>query len=419
MAHFPRPRSHITQRQQKAGAHGGKKDMAAGSPADTPLGPVDTAARWAFIMDFATGATLLEKDADTQMPPSSMTKLMTIYLVYERLKQGKMKLDDELAVSERAWRMGGSKMFVQLGTQVRVEDLIRGVIVQSGNDACIVFAEAIAGSEEQFADLMNQKAKELGLTNSYFKNATGWPDPEQHMSCRDIATLARRIILDFPEYYHYDAEKTFKYNNIEQGNRNPLVQKGTADGLKTGHTEAGGYGLAASSKRGDRRVIVVLNGLESMHQRAEEGERLMDWAFANFEDVTLFAAGDVIERVPVWLGSTTDCAVGRWARPHRHDAAQLAEECVGEGELRLADPRACREGHDSGEAGGGGARCAEYGGAAAGWRRCRKTQSAGTRHRCAVALCDGRVVERSRWRLLRRFAPRNDRSKAGWPRDGS
>jgi D-alanyl-D-alanine carboxypeptidase (penicillin-binding protein 5/6) len=289
--------------QQKAGAHGGKKDMAAGSPADTPLGPVDTAARWAFIMDFATGATLLEKDADTQMPPSSMTKLMTIYLVYERLKQGKMKLDDELMVSERAWRMGGSKMFVQIGTQVRVEDLIRGIIVDSGNDACIVLAEAIAGSEEQFADLMNQKAKELGLTNSYFKNATGWPDPEQHMSCRDIATLARRIILDFPEYYHYDAEKTFKYNNIEQGNRNPLVQKGTADGLKTGHTEAGGYGLAASSKRGDRRVIVVLNGLESMHQRAEEGERLMDWAFANFEDVTLFAAGDVIERVPVWLGS--------------------------------------------------------------------------------------------------------------------
>ena len=405
--------------QQKAGAHGGKKDMAAGSPADTPLGPVDTAARWAFIMDFATGATLLEKDADTQMPPSSMTKLMTIYLVYERLKQGKMKLDDELAVSERAWRMGGSKMFVQLGTQVRVEDLIRGVIVQSGNDACIVFAEAIAGSEEQFADLMNQKAKELGLTNSYFKNATGWPDPEQHMSCRDIATLARRIILDFPEYYHYDAEKTFKYNNIEQGNRNPLVQKGTADGLKTGHTEAGGYGLAASSKRGDRRVIVVLNGLE-FDAPAGRGGRAVDGLGVRElrgRDAVCRGRRDRACAGVAWF--ETDCAVGRWARPHRHDAAQLAEECVGEGELRLADPRACREGHDSGEAGGGGARCAEYGGAAAGWRRCRKTQSAGTRHRCAVALCDGRVVERSRWRLLRRFAPRNDRSKAGWPRDGS
>jgi serine-type D-Ala-D-Ala carboxypeptidase (penicillin-binding protein 5/6) len=288
----------------KSGAKGAKKDLPAGSPAESPLGPVDTAARWAFIQDFTTSATLLEKNADVPMPPSSMTKLMTVYLVYERLKQGKMKLDDTLLVSDRAWKMGGSKMFVQVGTQVPVEDLIRGVIVQSGNDACIVFAEAIAGSEEQFADLMNQKAKELGLTNSNFKNSTGWPDPDQHMSCRDIATLALRIIRDFPEFYHYDAEKTFKYNNIEQGNRNPMVQKGTADGLKTGHTEAGGYGLVVSSKRGDRRVIAVLNGLESMHQRAEESERLVDWSFANFEDVTLFSAGDVVERVRVWLGTS-------------------------------------------------------------------------------------------------------------------
>jgi D-alanyl-D-alanine carboxypeptidase (penicillin-binding protein 5/6) len=287
----------------KSSARGAKKDQPPGSPADTPLGQVDTAARWAFIQDFATGATLLEKNADVAMPPSSMTKLMTIYLVYERLKQGRMKLDDALPVSDRAWKMGGSKMFVQVGTQVNVEDLIRGVIVQSGNDACIVFAEAIGGSEEQFVDLMNQKAKELGLTSSYFKNSTGWPDPEQHMSCRDIATLALRIIRDFPEYYHYDSEKTFKYNGIEQGNRNPMVQKGTADGLKTGHTDAGGYGLVVSSKRGDRRVIAVLNGLESMHQRAEESERLMDWSFANFEDVTLFTAGDVVERVRVWLGT--------------------------------------------------------------------------------------------------------------------
>jgi D-alanyl-D-alanine carboxypeptidase (penicillin-binding protein 5/6) len=288
--------------QSKTGSRGKKDAGSGGSPADTPIGPVDTVARWAYVMDYTTGASLLEKNADVEMPPSSMTKLMTIYLVYERLKQGKMRLEDELPVTERAWKMGGSKMFVQVGTQVKVEDLVRGVIVQSGNDACIVFAEAIAGSEEQFAELMNQKAKELGLANSFFKNSTGWPDPEQHMSCRDIATLARRIIRDFPEYYHYDSEKTFKYNNIEQGNRNPLVQKGTADGLKTGHTEAGGYGLVASSRRGDRRMILVLNGLETMHARAEEGERLMDWAFGNFEDVMLFAAGDVVERVPVWLG---------------------------------------------------------------------------------------------------------------------
>ena len=178
-------------------------------------------------------------------------------------------------MSEKAWRMGGSKMFVQVGTQVKVEDLIRGIIVNSGNDACVVFAEAIAGSEEQFADLMNAKAKELGLTNSFFKNCTGWPDPDQHMSCRDIATLAGRIIHDFPEYYHYDSEKTFVYNNISQDNRNPLVQRGTADGLKTGHTEAGGYGLVASSLRGERRVILVLNGMDTMHA-ARRGRRTAD-----------------------------------------------------------------------------------------------------------------------------------------------
>jgi D-alanyl-D-alanine carboxypeptidase (penicillin-binding protein 5/6) len=199
--------------------------------------------------------------------------------------------------------MGGSKMFVQIGSQVKVEDLIRGMIVQSGNDACIVLAEGIAGSEEQFVELMNAKAKELGLANSVFRNTTGWPDPEHRMSARDIATLARRIIQDYPEYYKYDAEKTFKYNNIEQENRNPLVQKGLADGLKTGHTDDGGYGLVASSLRGGRRIILVVNGLGSMHQRAEESERLLEWAFREFEDVTLFTAGDTVEQAPVWLGA--------------------------------------------------------------------------------------------------------------------
>ena len=288
-----------------ATGHGTKKDQAQSgtNPASTPIGAVDTTARWGFIQDFNTGAALLEKDADVHMPPSSMTKLMTIYLVYERLKEGKLKLDDQLMVSEKAWRMGGSKMFVQIGTQVPVEDLIRGVVVDSGNDACIVFAEAIAGSEEQFVDMMNAKAKQLGLTNTNYRNCTGWPDPDQYMACRDIATLARAIIIEFPQYYHYDAEKTFKYNNIEQQNRNPLVQRGSADGLKTGHTEAGGYGLVASTLRGNRRVILVLNGMNTMRERAEESERLMDWAFANFENVTLFAANDVVERVPVWLGT--------------------------------------------------------------------------------------------------------------------
>jgi D-alanyl-D-alanine carboxypeptidase (penicillin-binding protein 5/6) len=274
-----------------------------GSPADTPLGPVDTVAKWAFIQDFTTGTELLNKAADEEMPPSSMTKLMTIYLVYERLKQGRLKLDDELPVSERAWRMGGSKMFVMIGTQVKVEDLIRGIIVDSGNDACIVLAEALAGSEEQFVELMNQKAKQFGMTHTHYVNCTGWPDPDQHMSARDIATLAGHIIRDFPEYYHYDSEKTFRYNGIEQGNRNTMVQKGTADGLKTGHTEAGGYGLVASTLRGKRRVVMVLNGMDTMRERMEESDRLMDWAFANFEDVTLYTAGAVVDDVPVWLGT--------------------------------------------------------------------------------------------------------------------
>lgn len=275
-----------------------------GTPAQTPVGPVDTAAKYALIIDYTTGATLLEKEADVPMPPSSMTKLMTAYIVYSALKEGKLRLTDELPVSERAWRMGGSKMFVQIGTSVPVEDLIRGMIVQSGNDACIVLAEGIAGSEEQFAELMNTKGRAIGLTQSNFRNATGWPDPQHRMSCRDIATLASRIIQDFPEYYHYDSEKSFKYNGIEQGNRNPLVQKGTADGLKTGHTEEGGFGLVASSERNGRRVIEVLNGMNSMKQRAEESERLMEWAFREFENVTLFAAGDVVEYAPVWLGAS-------------------------------------------------------------------------------------------------------------------
>jgi D-alanyl-D-alanine carboxypeptidase (penicillin-binding protein 5/6) len=297
---------HPAQHGHSPGAHAGKdeSDQPPANPADTPLGPVDTKAKWAFIKDFNTSAELLTKNADDQMPPSSMTKLMTMYIVYQRLKDGRLKLNDMLPVSEKAWHMGGSKMFVQLGSTVSVEDLIRGVVVQSGNDACIVLAEAIAGSEQQFVEMMNDTAKKLGMMHTHYANCTGWPDPDQHMSARDIATLAAGIIRTYPDYYHYDSEKSFKYNNIEQYNRNPLVQRGTADGLKTGHTEAGGYGLVASTLRNGRRVVLVLNGLETMHERAEESERLMDWAFTNFDDVTLFASGDPVEQAPVWLGIT-------------------------------------------------------------------------------------------------------------------
>ena len=274
-----------------------------GTPANTPLGPIDTTAKYAFVMDFNTGASLLDKDADIQQPPSSMTKLMTAYLTYGMLQLGRLKLDQELPVSDKAWRMQGSKMFVPQGGSVKVEDLIRGLIIDSGNDACIVLAEGIAGSEDQFVTLMNAKAAELGMTNTHYANCTGWPDATQYMSCRDIATIASHIIRDFPDYYHYDKETTFKYNGIEQQNRNSLVQKGLADGLKTGHTESGGYGLVGSADRNGRRVIVVVNGLTTMHGRAEESEKLLEWSYREFENVTLFTAGDTVEQVKVWLGT--------------------------------------------------------------------------------------------------------------------
>jgi D-alanyl-D-alanine carboxypeptidase (penicillin-binding protein 5/6) len=228
---------------------------------------------------------------------------MTMYLVYEQLKKGQIKLTDTTIVSANAAAMGGSRMFLDVGKPVAVEDLIRGVIVASGNDAATVFAEMIGGSQDRFVDMMNAKAKELGLIHSQFRNPTGWPDPDQFMCARDIAVLAGRIISDFPEYYKYDSERSFKYNNIEQENRQPMVQAGTADGLKTGHTEAGGFGLVSSSLRDGRRLIMVLNGMTSMHERAKESERVMNWAFANFENVTLFSANDVIDNAPVWLGT--------------------------------------------------------------------------------------------------------------------
>jgi len=282
---------------------------AGGPPAQTPLGPVDTVAQWAFITDYTTGAVLMDKQADVEMPPSSMTKLMTAYIVYSKLKSGALHLDQMLPVSEKAWRTQGSKMFVELGGTIKVEDLIRGMIIQSGNDACVVLAEGIAGSEEQFVDMMNEEARKLGLAHSVFRNPTGWPDPAHHMSARDIATLAKAIIHDFPEYYHYDSEKQYTYHGIVQYNRNPLVQRGMADGLKTGHTDAGGYGLVASAERNGRRVIMVLNGMPSKSARVQESLRLMEWSFANFENVTLLSATDIADRAPVYLGATPSVAL--------------------------------------------------------------------------------------------------------------
>jgi D-alanyl-D-alanine carboxypeptidase (penicillin-binding protein 5/6) len=280
-----------------------------GTPATTPIGPFDTVARWAFIVDTGTGTVLFSKNADEEMPPSSLTKLMTAYLVFSALKAGRLSLDQALPVSERAWRMQGSKMFVPLGQQVKVEDLIRGMIIQSGNDACIVLAEGIAGSEEQFVTRMNEAAAKLGMTHTQFRNATGWPDPDHHMSVRDIATLATALIRDFPQYYHFFGETNYKFGNIDQGNRNVLVDKGLADGLKTGHTDAGGFGLCASASRDGRRIVMVLNGMPSSKVRGQEGERLLEWAFNNFEDVKLFAADQPVESAPVWLGETPTVAL--------------------------------------------------------------------------------------------------------------
>lgn len=265
---------------------------------------IETSAREAVMIDVTTGAVLLAKNADQRTPPSSMSKLMTVYMVFDKLKRGDLRMSDELPVSPKAWRMQGSKMFVMVNSQVKVEDLLRGVIIQSGNDATVVLAEGLAGTEEAFAEQMTRKAKELGMTGSQFKNASGWPEDGHYMTVRDIATLGQHIIKDFPEYYPIYREKEFTYNKIKQGNRNPLLYDQTgADGLKTGHTEAAGYGLAASVERNGRRLILVVNGLGSMQNRADETRRLMEWGFREFENYKPFRAGETVAEADVWLGS--------------------------------------------------------------------------------------------------------------------
>jgi len=264
---------------------------------------IDTSATRALLLDAETGTVLLDKNANERMPTSSMSKTLTIYLIFEALKEGRLHLTDEFLVSEKAWRMQGSKMFIKVGDKVKVEDLIRGVLIQSGNDSAVALAEGLAGSEQAFTDMMNAKAQQLGMTNSHFMNASGWPDPDHYSTPRDLAILAYRIITDFPEYYHYFSEKEFTYNKIHQQNRDPLLSRlPGADGLKTGHTDIAGYGLIGSAKRGDRRLILVMNGLPSMQAREDEGVRLMEWGFRNFESKTLAKKGDVIDTAKVWLG---------------------------------------------------------------------------------------------------------------------
>jgi D-alanyl-D-alanine carboxypeptidase (penicillin-binding protein 5/6) len=267
-------------------------------------GGIETQAKHALILEVETGAVLLDKGADERIPPASMSKIMTAYIVFGMLKEGRAALTDQLPVSERAWRLQGSKMFVPIGGTISIDDLLKGVIIQSGNDACLVLAEGLAGSEEAFVELMNQKAKEIGLKDSHFADVSGLPNPDHWMTARDLATLAIHTIKDFPEYYHYYSEIDYEFNNIKQGNRNPLLYKNAgADGLKTGHTEEAGFSLTASVKRDNRRVILVLNGLPTMKARAQESERLIEWAFREFNDYRLFATGDKVDDGEVWLGA--------------------------------------------------------------------------------------------------------------------
>ena len=269
---------------------------------------LETTARNAVLMDYDTGQILFAKDHQKMVPPASMSKLMTIYIIFSKLKDGSLSLDDTFTVSENAWRKGGaasggSTMFLNIGENVRVEDLIKGIIIQSGNDACIVAAENLAGSEEDFAVEMNKMARKIGLKNSSFANSTGLPDPNHKMSVEDLALLARRIIKEFPGYYYLFSQKTFTHNNITQGNRNPLLYSMPgADGLKTGHTEEAGFSLTASVKRGDRRLIEVMTGTKSNKERSEESGKIMNYGFREFDNYDVLEQGQKVADIPVWFG---------------------------------------------------------------------------------------------------------------------
>lgn len=272
-------------------------------------GAIETQARNAILMDYDTGQYLYVKDHEKMVPPASMSKLMTVNMIFEKLKDGSLSLDDTFTVSERAWKLGGaasggSTMFLKIGEKVRVEDILKGILIQSGNDACIVAAENLAGSEDDFAEMMNKRARELGLDNSSFANSTGLPHPDQKMSVEDLAKLARHIIKEFPEFYHIFSEKYYTHNNITQGNRNPLLYSmPNADGLKTGHTEEAGFCLTASAKKGERRLIEVMTGMNSNKERSEEAERLMEWGFREFNNYNLLNKGQEIADIPVVFGN--------------------------------------------------------------------------------------------------------------------
>ena len=262
-----------------------------------------TTARTALVIDNTTGEVLLSKDINRPIPPASMSKLMTLWMVFESLDEGKIEMHDTFKVSRKAWGKGGSKMFLREGQSVKIKDLIKGVIIQSGNDACIALAEGLAGTEENFSELMTIRAKEIGLTNSNFKNSTGWPDPEHKMSSKDLVTLATKIREEYPSYYKIFNDLEFTWDGISQRNRNPLLSMNLgADGLKTGYTDEAGYGLIASAKQNERRITFVITGLKSVGQRAREAKGITTWAFKKFRLKTYFKKNSTILEVPVWRG---------------------------------------------------------------------------------------------------------------------
>lgn len=268
----------------------------------------NTPAEQAILVDADTGTVLFSKDGDHRFPPASLAKLMTMEVVFNALTTGQLQLSDTFYVSENAWRTGGansggSTMFAELNSEIALEDLIRGVIVQSANDGCIIIAEGMAGSELGFAGLMNERAKEIGLKDSHFTNSTGLPDELQYVTANDLARLARHIIKTYPDYYKYYAETEFVWNKINQRNRNPLLAMGIgADGMKTGYTEASGYAIVGSVKRRDQRLIAVLSGMDSKKVRAEEARKILDWGSRAFEKVKLFEAGEIIGEANVYGG---------------------------------------------------------------------------------------------------------------------
>jgi D-alanyl-D-alanine carboxypeptidase (penicillin-binding protein 5/6) len=269
----------------------------------------DTKAKFAVLMDYESGTVLFNKNADEPLEPASMAKLMTVAVVFDELQRKRLSMDDEFFISEHAWReggaaSGGSTMFAELNSKVKVSDLLRSVIIQSGNDASIALAEGLAGSEATFAGMANQLAAELGMSSSHFVNSTGLPHPDQYSSARDLAILARFLMAQFPEYYPLFSEPEFTWNKIRQKNRNSLVEMGIGvDGLKTGHTEAAGYGTVVSTAAGGRRLIAVLHGMNTMSERAEEARKLVTWGTRGFERIPVYPEGAIVARANVYGGS--------------------------------------------------------------------------------------------------------------------